>query len=153
MPRVVIIGLDKISDEAFKGNAVVEWGLRSHIKSGDTVVFIHASKDLGSGGKVSAELSADVISDMQRKVVNLAHAKLQNLNATYSLGLENITFSCEVIKGPSAETIAERADKLNADAIIVGSRGLGTVKRALLGSVSQYLATNANTNVIIVKKF
>ncbi|KAJ3343332.1 hypothetical protein HDU93_008696 [Gonapodya sp. JEL0774] len=130
MSRTVIIAVDKISDEGFKGNPVVDWAVKNHVKTGDTVVIMHASKDLSaaSGGRVSADLSADVIMDMQRRVSAAARTKLENLNSTYKLGLSDVNFTCEIIKGPPAETIVDRAEKLGADAIVVGSRGLGAVQ-------------------------
>jgi nucleotide-binding universal stress UspA family protein len=38
------------------------------------------------------------------------------------------------------------------DNVVVGSRGHGLIKRALLGSTSTYLAHHADCNVIIARK-
>ena len=40
----------------------------------------------------------------------------------------------------------------NFDLIVVGSRGLGTTASVLLGSVSRDIVTNANCNVLVIKK-
>ncbi|XP_043695331.1 universal stress protein A-like protein isoform X1 [Telopea speciosissima] len=65
-------------------------------------------------------------------------------------------------KGIIAETITEIGDpkvaicdaveKQNIDILIVGSQGKGTLKRALMGSVSSYCVQNANCPVLVIKK-
>jgi nucleotide-binding universal stress UspA family protein len=55
----------------------------------------------------------------------------------------------ELIGGPPAESIADVARVRNADAIVVGSRGLGRI-RALLGSVSHELLHIADRPVVVI---
>jgi nucleotide-binding universal stress UspA family protein len=50
-----------------------------------------------------------------------------------------------------AAEIVDYADKLNADLIIVGTRGMGGVKRMLLGSVASGVMKDACCPVLIVK--
>ncbi|XP_062578713.1 universal stress protein Slr1101-like [Saccostrea cucullata] len=45
--------------------------------------------------------------------------------------------------------IVKTAKDLNADVIIMGSRGLGTIRRTVLGSVSDYVVHHANVPVIV----
>ena len=56
----------------------------------------------------------------------------------------------EVRTGETVETIAARADEIEADAIVVGPRGLGTVGQALLGSVTSGLLQTSRRTVIVV---
>jgi nucleotide-binding universal stress UspA family protein len=53
--------------------------------------------------------------------------------------------------GNPANTIERIAAEGEFDAVIVGSRGLGTVSRALQGSTSEHIATHAETTVIIAR--
>lgn len=53
-------------------------------------------------------------------------------------------------KGNPAEGIIEEAEK-GYDLVVMGSRGLGGVKRILLGSVSNAVVQQAKTNVLIIK--
>ncbi|KAK4779876.1 hypothetical protein SAY87_015982 [Trapa incisa] len=65
-------------------------------------------------------------------------------------------------RGVKAETIAEVGDpktaicnaiqKYNVDLLVMGERGLGRIKRAFLGSVSNYCIQNAKCPVLVVKK-
>ena len=53
--------------------------------------------------------------------------------------------------GDPAKTIERIADERGYDTIVIGSRGLGTVARALQGSVSEHVAANAHATVIVAR--
>lgn len=55
--------------------------------------------------------------------------------------------------GLPAEVICDLASRENVDLIIVGSHGKGSVKRALLGSVSQAVVHHAGRPVLVVRGF
>lgn len=56
-----------------------------------------------------------------------------------------------VLQGHAGKEIVRYAADVNADLIIVGSRGLGTLQEWMLGSVSHYVAQHASCAVTIVK--
>uniref|UniRef100_A0ACD5XC58 Uncharacterized protein n=1 Tax=Avena sativa TaxID=4498 RepID=A0ACD5XC58_AVESA len=56
-----------------------------------------------------------------------------------------------VVEGDPKEAICQAVEDMRADLLVLGSRGLGMVKRALLGSVSDYLSHHACCPVLIVK--
>ena len=49
------------------------------------------------------------------------------------------------------EELCEYVDKMKINILVCGTRGLGGIKKAFLGSVSTYCSTNAKCNVIIAK--
>ena len=53
--------------------------------------------------------------------------------------------------GDPAQTIERVAEERHFDTIVLGTRGLGSVARALEGSVSEHVATHATTTVIIAR--
>jgi nucleotide-binding universal stress UspA family protein len=53
--------------------------------------------------------------------------------------------------GNPAETIIKMAQKGNVDLIVLGSRGVSSVKRYLLGSVSDDISIHARSSVLIVR--
>jgi len=55
-----------------------------------------------------------------------------------------------VIPGDAADRILEEARREGADLIVVGSRGRGAVRSALLGSVSTSVAREAPCPVVLV---
>ena len=54
--------------------------------------------------------------------------------------------------GRPAQEIVNLADKIAAGLIVVGSRGLGGIRRALMGSVSDAVVRHAHCPVLVVRK-
>ncbi|XP_069141512.1 universal stress protein Sll1388-like isoform X3 [Argopecten irradians] len=50
------------------------------------------------------------------------------------------------------KAILNAVEELNADVLVTGSRGHGTLKRAFLGSVSNYIVHHAHIPVIICRE-
>jgi nucleotide-binding universal stress UspA family protein len=55
-----------------------------------------------------------------------------------------------VAKGKSWRAICDEADKLDAEAIVVGARGLSRVQSVLLGSVSNAVVVHAHRPVLVI---
>jgi nucleotide-binding universal stress UspA family protein len=53
--------------------------------------------------------------------------------------------------GDPAKTIERIADERGYDTIVIGSRGLGSVARALQGSVSEHVAAHAHATVVVAR--
>lgn len=57
-----------------------------------------------------------------------------------------------LLEGAPADALLEYAQKVGAEMIVVGSRGLSTFKGLLLGSVSAKLVRESKVPVLVVKK-
>jgi nucleotide-binding universal stress UspA family protein len=55
-------------------------------------------------------------------------------------------------EGPAAHQIVQTANEMAADLIVIGSRGLGSIRRFLLGSVSHQVMTYAPCSVLIARE-
>jgi nucleotide-binding universal stress UspA family protein len=55
-----------------------------------------------------------------------------------------------VLRGSPGPALCSLARSIDAQAIVMGSRGRGGIKRALLGSVSDHVVRNAPCPVVIV---
>ncbi len=64
---------------------------------------------------------------------------------------ELVPLEIDLAFGEPAEVIINRARELEADLIVVGSRGLGLVDRLLLGSVSTAVVQQAHCPVLVVR--
>src|SRR5690349_11484879 len=53
--------------------------------------------------------------------------------------------------GDPAETIERIAEEIEADMVVVGTRGFGAVERFFQGSVSEHVALNAKTTVVVAR--
>ena len=56
----------------------------------------------------------------------------------------------QVLHGPPPEAINSAAEKLNADLLVVGSRGRNALTRAILGSVCHALVQTSKRPVLVV---
>lgn len=70
--------------------------------------------------------------------------------AREAVNLEGIEVTEEVCTGVPAEQIVSRAADLNADAIVMGSRGVGSIRGMMFGSVSRKVSHNAACSVITI---
>ncbi len=81
----------------------------------------------------------------------MAHARAALDRAQTLAGQEGCDADEEILEGTPADRIVELARARNAPLIVVGSRGLGAVKGALLGSVSQDVLRRSGRPVLIVR--
>ncbi|KAL5206050.1 hypothetical protein ABZP36_034259 [Zizania latifolia] len=58
----------------------------------------------------------------------------------------------EVVEGDARNVLCEAVERHHAEMLVVGSHGYGAIKRAVLGSVSDYCSHHAHCTVMIVKK-
>jgi nucleotide-binding universal stress UspA family protein len=71
--------------------------------------------------------------------------------ATALATAEGVSVATELLTGNPVDEIVAYADSLDADMIVVGSRGHGAVASALLGSVSQGVLHEAHRPVLVVR--
>lgn len=94
-----------------------------------------------AGGVMSSEAFDEQIRNNRREGEEVAAA------ATTALGLTDAT--TQVLMGDPGAQICELAEEVSARAVVIGSRGRGGLKRALLGSVSDHVVRHAPCPVII----
>lgn len=91
--------------------------------------------------------------NLEKAVREAAHGVIQSALAKLQ-GIEDksLKTSGEVIQGSPKQAIVEEAESWGADLIVMGSRGLGTWNRLLMGSVSNSVVHHANCSVEIVRR-
>lgn len=55
-----------------------------------------------------------------------------------------------MVEGSPGHTLCALADELSASTLVMGTRGRGGIKRAFLGSVSDYVVRNAPCPVLVI---
>lgn len=63
-----------------------------------------------------------------------------------------VPYDREIVSGDTAQAVLDLASASGCDSIVMGARGLGAVKSALLGSVSQRVLQEARMPVTVVKQ-
>jgi nucleotide-binding universal stress UspA family protein len=80
----------------------------------------------------------------------MAHARAAVDRASELLSEAAVEVEEEILEGSAADRIVELARARDAPLIVVGSRGLGAVAGALLGSVSSAVIHRADRPVLVV---
>ena len=123
----------------------VEYGLELAADQDAEPIFVHVGPAtevlpvtvFGMGGPVSVSHELD---EHDREALDAA------VEIAGSKGLEA---KAELLTGNAADAIVAYADSVDADLIVVGSRGHGAIAGALLGSVSREVLREARRPVLV----
>ncbi|KAB2624270.1 universal stress protein A-like protein [Pyrus ussuriensis x Pyrus communis] len=129
--------LDNLKDSITKSPLII---FTAQTPSAGNVIF---SASLGSARQEFVNSSQE----NHRKFALGLLEKAKEICANHGVNAETVT---EV--GDPKAAICDAVQKHNINLLILGERGLGKIKRAILGSVSNYCVQNAKCPVLVVKK-
>jgi len=58
----------------------------------------------------------------------------------------------QLLEGPAIQTLLDAADRIDADLIVVGARGAGFLRHAVLGSTAERMIRKATCPILVVKQ-
>jgi nucleotide-binding universal stress UspA family protein len=135
-------GSDLSIDALRAGRAVLAPGLVPVI----VTVMIEPDPTLVTGaGIAGGVLSPEAFEEADKAAANDARDVVAATRAALALP----DADAHVLRGDPADSICRYAEEQGAAAIVIGSRGRGGIKRALLGSVSDHVVRNAPCPVLI----
>ncbi|KAF6174573.1 hypothetical protein GIB67_006225 [Kingdonia uniflora] len=153
MVRTFGIGMDYSPSS----KAALEWAINNLGEDGDHVILIHvlSTKSDSAHKKLWGKAGPPLIPlDEFKKVCNLygftPDAKVLSFLDTVSRTKE-IKVESKIYWGDPEKKLCAAVEDLKLDSLVLGNRDLGKFKRALLGSVSIYVVTNATCPVTVVK--
>jgi nucleotide-binding universal stress UspA family protein len=117
----------------------------------DTVVIVTVIEEpdeglvMGASGFAGGAMSPETYETLREDTE--AEGQRIVAEAKSSLGVDGA--ATHVLQGHPGKALCDLAGELSASAIVMGSRGRGGIKRALLGSVSDYVVRNAPCPVVI----
>jgi nucleotide-binding universal stress UspA family protein len=132
------------TDDSETARAAIDAGLELAEQEQAEIVFVHVTSllDLSPGNgdeKAPARLPRPETDPVLCAALERA-------------GDRGIEATGELLIGYPPKQILALARDIDADVIMVGSRGLGPVKSAVLGSTSRELVTKANRPVMVVRQ-
>ncbi len=133
------------TDGSEPGREATEFGLELAAEQNAEPVLVYvvpAMDVLPTGGFGMTAAVPHEVTEHDRDVLEEA------LGLAEARGLEAKT---ELLRGNAVDEIVACADAIDADLIVVGSRGHGTIANALLGSVSHGVLHEARRPVLIVR--
>jgi nucleotide-binding universal stress UspA family protein len=69
----------------------------------------------------------------------------------YKYGTAGVRVQSRILSGNIVDKVCECAEEVNADLVLVGSRGLGNIGSLVLGSVSERVVHKCQRSVLVVK--
>jgi nucleotide-binding universal stress UspA family protein len=156
MARSIVVGTDgsKPADAAVRRAAELanREGARLHLVTAfhdpqilqETTVWTNEPKGVIDTGRSGGEPRTETV-DLREVAESVLKRAARD---AVSQGIEVETHARE---GQPAEVIIDVAKQVQADLIVVGSRGLTGIKRFLLGSVSSKVSEHASCSVMIVR--
>ncbi|OAY49523.1 universal stress protein PHOS34 [Manihot esculenta] len=150
--QVVVVAVDDSEHSLYAlgwtlDHLFVPFGSNSPFK----LVVLHAkpyaATAVGLAGAAAADILPSVESDLKRIAARVIE-KAREICTSKSVN--DVLY--EVAEGDARNVLCEAVEKHHASILVVGSHGYGAIKRAVLGSVSDYCAHHAHCSVMIVKK-
>ncbi|XP_043711101.1 universal stress protein PHOS34-like [Telopea speciosissima] len=149
---VIVVGIDD-SEHSFYA---LHWALDhffapSAFNSPYNLVVVHAKPIPSSVVGFAGLGAADVLPIVETDLKMIAARVIEKVKEICSSKSVN-DLLVEMVEGDARNVLCEAVQKHHASILVVGSHGYGAIKRAVLGSVSDYCAHHAHCSVMIVKK-
>ncbi|KAJ1265667.1 hypothetical protein BS78_08G093500 [Paspalum vaginatum] len=148
----MVAGIDE-SDHSFYA---LEWALQHFFPAGQPqqyrLVAVTAKPSAASavGLAVPGTGAADVLPHVEADLKRTALRVVDRARALCARVTDDAVF--EAVEGDARNVLCEAVERHRAEVLVVGSHAYGAIKRAVLGSVSDYCAHHAHCTVMIVKK-
>lgn len=137
MMRKIVVGYD--------GSDVAKRALEraADLAGGGALTVVSVVPKVPAGGRVGVALVVDPadVEEHQREL----------LEARDLLAARGVTPRLIETSGDPADVLVQTAQEESADVIVIGTRGLGGLSRALLGSVSTKVVHEAHCDVFVVR--
>ena len=139
-------------DSSENAKNAFDWYMANIYRSDDMIILVHCP-EAPKLPTFSFKSGIAPPVDEWKKALDDMNAKVQKLEEDYEGTLIQKKLKYK-IRGESAkkpgEAICSIAEQEKVDLICMGTRGLSSVKRAFLGSVSEYVVRNANRPVMVI---
>eukprot|EP00252_Welwitschia_mirabilis_P013440 TRINITY_DN2955_c0_g1_i1.p1 TRINITY_DN2955_c0_g1~~TRINITY_DN2955_c0_g1_i1.p1 ORF type:complete len:160 (+),score=3.59 TRINITY_DN2955_c0_g1_i1:92-571(+) len=150
--QVIIIGTDDSEQSVY----ALRWTLDQLLAPFGSeppfkLILLHACPTATSVIRITGPGAAEVLPYVESDLKRIGTKALENAKAMCEARhLKDV--GVEMIEGDARIVLCEAVEKHGASMLVVGSHGYGAIKRAVLGSVSDYCAHHAKCTVMIVKK-
>jgi nucleotide-binding universal stress UspA family protein len=138
-------------DGSTQAHNAFNWHLDNIHREGDTIILVHVAEyniNIGLPGKAAAvDEICEAVKKRNDEIGNMTDEFMNVLRAKHIPG------KLLVLQGDKpGELITKAAQEEKADIITIGTRGLGKIRRTVLGSVSEYTLHHAHCPVTVVRQ-
>lgn len=131
-----------------------QWYLKHSRRPDDFVFFFHVFEP-PSLPSLSLTNPGSIPIDEWSKILMARVDSAKNMEDDYIADARAAHLNCKFLSQPAekiGDAIVKQAEAIGAHLIIMGTRGLGAVRRTFLGSVSDYVIHESSIPVTIVPK-
>lgn len=151
--RIIMIAVDEGEESMYAlgwalDNLLFPGGNKGESAEYDRVVIMHAENQIALSGQVA--FTPHVLEVLERRQKLNTERVLASAKAICED--RNVNVETKMVTGDARYALCEAAEKMKVNLLVVGSRGHGAIRRAVMGSVSNYCAHHAKCPVLIVKK-
>ncbi len=120
-----------------------------------TLIHVYPEKEASYWDAINQKKATEPpkgLSDSERsQVEKFMRIKKMAREVVEEFSGSNINVDKRIIKGDPVSKITEIAEKEKFDMIVIGNRGLGGLKKMMLGSISNGVIQQSKVNVLVVK--
>lgn len=143
--RKILIAVDGSNPS----NMAFEWYLNNLHQPDDAVFLVHVPEyELGIG-LPGAAVDIDRVTQAAKKENDRIDLMMNGYMDQLRPRNIRAQTKVEACQSKPGEKIVQVAEELGVNALIMGSRGLGTLRRTFLGSVSEYVIHHAPSNCAV----
>ena len=152
-PRNVCIPVDGSENS----QRAYDWYKSNIAQPQDHLIILHVVEppsipEYGFAG-MTMGLSKPSIESQWNQIVEETNKRTSQLQAAWTGNLDSdkVTYQYKnVVSSSPGEAIVDAMEELNCHTAVMGSRGLGMVRRTIFGSVSDYVLHHSHKPIIII---
>lgn len=149
-PRTILVAVDDSPESV----STMQYVLDDIISKNDKIVVMHVYPSVqvmypGAGSESDISIPPDVFESLRESAQKEGNRIVQK----YIQMAKDKNIPCEgiVTEGDARDFLVSETENLKPDLLVVGSRGLGPIKRMVMGSVSSHCLNHASCPILVVK--
>src|SRR5215218_4242484 len=149
-PTKVLLATDGSEEAELAARTAIEMvektGSELHVVYAQPIPLLVGSRPDDPFLDIIGPYATKVIKDIKEKAQRLLDARVEQVRAAGgAVAQAHLKF------GGPVEEIVTLAEEMGAGLIVLGSRGVGGVERALMGSVSEFVVRHAHCPVLVLR--
>ncbi|KAH7867480.1 hypothetical protein Vadar_034077 [Vaccinium darrowii] len=150
--RKILVAVDESEESSY----ALSWCLKNIVaeNSKDTLILLYSKQPATLYPAMDGRgylFSTEIIASMEKYGNEMAESVMEKAKRLCKDD-HDVKVETRVECGDPRDVICQMAEKLGVDMVVMGSHGYGMIKRAFLGSVSNYCAHSLKCPVLIVKR-